>query len=663
MENEKNRNGRGDPLDDVDGFWELDALLPPRAAPPPRPADVSTVEVSLGDGGERGTENGYRTYRYSAVPAQQKFGDTSKTQPDAANGGGASSEARKEVSGRKYAPITSSYASRGAVKIDYKEYLQRRREGIADPSFVQDGDECFEYVPKNPLIFRVKIIRRSDFDGIEERSYSDMKRMVGKTAVFTENVEFTALFPQYSRMTEEQRRCYIGFRTEVLSGRYPEVSESYILFLLYELINLPEHFPPKRAVEIFCSLMRAYRNCSDSLFSYMCDWLADLCLINRMDAPLELLEPVRERVYKRAIWKEFYVPFNAESAEPDACVLITSASEYDYRRSKFYSAETADYFETHIPKAVGAAIRGLSLSDAAVTNVTNDVTTLSHEGYRWAFRNAKCRYTVTIECACFTRSPLLRSMVSGLVKYSENFVREMLGIRSRLTVQCVAGEKKELINGYFAPLVKRERDRPPLKRGRKKKIPDQPPRSEIPEYEKYYEPQNVGFSAELAAKIESDSWNTTDMLLNAFGGVEASAESDAAQASETVAENDASGAFAGGADEKPENALYTVNSREKANSDGLTIPDPPAEKAEVREKIPQGERTVEICGLRLLLRGKSREFTQLARENGMLPDTLAERINGIALDTYGDIALEGDGTIGGFAIIEDYREELEELAR
>jgi hypothetical protein len=72
---------------------------------------------------------------------------------------------------------------------------------------------------------------------------------------------------------------------------------------------------------------------------------------------------------------------------------------------------------------------------------------------------------------------------------------------------------------------------------------------------------------------------------------------------------------------------------------------------------------VGLEALELLLRGKSREFGELARKNGLLPDTLAEQINQIALDIYGDIAVEGDGSFGGFTVIEDYREELEEIAR
>ena len=647
------KNGRSDVFDELDDFWELDALLPPKAIPPRRSADVETVEVSLGEKGEGGgieryegagrVTHGVRLYGSHTPTVPVESGMPSESHPKkgdgSVNGGTTSAKG-------KYPPITTSYASRGGRKIDYSAWLQRRRDGDGGAVNGGENDEVTEYVPDNPLIFRVKVIRRRDFDGIEERSLSDMRMMADAIVEFTENVEFTALFPQYSRMTEDQRRCYIGFRTAVLNGKYPRVSEAYVLFLLYEIINLPERFPPKTAVELFCALMREYKDCDDALFRFMCDWLADLCLINRMNAPTELLEPVRERVYKLATWKEFFVPFRADTSEPDACVLLASASDYDYRTGKFYIPDTSEYFETHIPKAIGAVIRRISDSESGFSGEERDVTTLSHDAFRSAFRSAGCRYTVSIDCACFTRSPLLRQTVTALVKYAENFVREMLGIRSRLSVSCLGNEKKEIVKAYFEPFIKRENDRPPLKRGRKKKIAPEAETPAVPEYEKYYEPQAAAFSPELAARIESESWRTTDMLMSAFGGEDASgadaADVEAPQApSVTVEVSD----DAVNPRKLPEIELETVS--------GV---------AAFESRSKSAGNTLEIMGLSLLLCGKTREFSVFARENGLLPDTLAERINALALDVYGDIAVESDGSMDGFMIIEDYREELTDIA-
>ena len=62
----------------------------------------------------------------------------------------------------------------------------------------------------------------------------------------------------------------------------------------------------------------------------------------------------------------------------------------------------------------------------------------------------------------------------------------------------------------------------------------------------------------------------------------------------------------------------------------------------------------------MLLNGDSRGFEQLANENRLLPDTLAERINELLYDSVGDIVLQQSG--GGYAVIDDYRTETEEFA-
>ena len=101
--------------------------------------------------------------------------------------------------------------------------------------------------------------------------------------------------------------------------------------------------------------------------------------------------------------------------------------------------------------------------------------------------------------------------------------------------------------------------------------------------------------------------------------------------------------------------FHAVNPQENKEATAPTKPE--------TASAPHNPRSIPIQALRLLLRGKSREFGDLARENGLLPDTLAEQINQLALDVYGDIAVENDGGFGGFTVIEDYREELEEIAR
>ena len=643
----KTENGIFDELDD---FWQLDALLPPRSAPSRRSSNVETVEVSLGEGdktsgmerfenaGEECIGNGVSPRNGSSVGGSGIFRN------NGAQNGGSGGKYQSPAT-RKYPPIT-----RSGGKINFDEWLKRRNEGERGYGSAEANDEVFEYTPDNPLIFNVKVIRRRGFEGASEPSIAEMREHFHLTAEFKGNVEYDSLFPKLSRMTEEQRLCYIGFRTEVFAGRYPEISSSYILFLLYEIINLTDLIPPERGVDIICSLMREYHRCDEGLFANMCDWLQDYCLINRLGAPFKQLESIRAMVYKKAVWKEFYVPFNATVAEPDACVMLNTASSYDYRTSKFYTAETAECFETHIPKAIGCAVRSLSVTDPlglqgelSAEAVKRNVTTLTHEAFRGAFRGTDKRYTVSIECACFTRSAILRQMITGWVKYAENFVREMLGIRSRVSVSNVSSEGATLIKEYFDPFIKRDPERPPLKRGRKKKIIDPAEvayKPTVPEYEKYYEPKQEGFSPERAAQIEKQSWAVTDMLIQAFD--DSGILDDARE-------------FERGGDEIDTEPIEVVRLHEDASAERSD------DTAANRSKPADKKNSPVIDGLGLLLAGKNGEFKALAMASGILAETLAERINELALEEYGDIAVESDDGFNTFRLVEDYMAELTEI--
>ena len=63
--------------------------------------------------------------------------------------------------------------------------------------------------------------------------------------------------------------------------------------------------------------------------------------------------------------------------------------------------------------------------------------------------------------------------------------------------------------------------------------------------------------------------------------------------------------------------------------------------------------------LRALLSEDSVAAASAARERGTPLEVLADDVNALAFEELGDILLEeGDG---GFAVIEDYREELEKI--
>ena len=632
-----NEKKNGSAFSDTDGFWNLDSLLPRSYGIPKRQsADVRTVEISCD---APSSDSSPYTERYA--PVNESADDSHAllssegyavdpltgevvSQKSASN---APTETRYKSS---YPPInTAPKPYGGAQRIDFELWLKERYSASAIAGRTSPGDTVNEYTPANPLFTSVRVIKHNAPGKLSERMMIDMREMLGKTEEFTGNIPFSAFYPQYAKMTKEQVRCYLGFRASVNRGDFPDVDESYIYLLLYEIINLPKKIPPKQGIELICSLMLAYRDCSDGLFTNMCDWLCDYCLINQAEAPMERLSQIRERVCKCAGWKEFFIPFNTDILTLDACVIMSAASSYDYRFSHYYTPKTAALFDRHIQTAFNAAILAISQKESRFSEEKRETTRLTHEAFRGALCSANVRYTVSVECVCFTRSALVRQTATNLIKYAENHVRELLGIKSRLTVSYLSDEKKQPIRDYFSPFLIHRKSELQQK---KQALHTDAYEEKKPDYEQYYEPPKEDFSAERAKEIENDSWKITELLLSVFNGQE---EENTAFLTESVS------ATANG---------EIIPTDTEANSS-----DSPISQA---TETPTSDNSPVITALSHLLSENLAAFRGIAASLGILPETLADQINELAIECYGDIAIEADGS---FAIIEDYREELSKI--
>lgn len=623
------KNNRGHAFEEQDEFWKLDALIPERRHIPQRSLDVTATDVFFGSDGENNITP--EVEKISNPNANSESGE-SVTKPDI--------ESNKSTA---YPPITSS----GGERLDFEEWVKRKYQAISE----ERNKLVCEYVPKTPLITLVRISKQQTFGRAAERMLSDMEAMYEVDVEFTKNVSFTAFYPQYATMTPEQTHCYLGFRTEVRNGHFPAVDESYIYLLLYEIINLGDKIPPIKGVDLICSLMNAYRDCSDRLFANMCDWLADLCLINQLEAPFSRLEEVCERVYKLARWKEFFIPFDLEHISADACVLLNCASSYDYRKSRYYTNKTAAVFEKHLPAAFDAAISGISLIDKSFSNSRKETTRLIHEAFRGSLCSQSAKRMISIDCVCLTRSPLVKQTVTALVKFAENYIRELIGVKSRLTINYLGTDRKKYITEYFEPFIRRTYENEKTasdgsSTANTKDISEL--KRELAEYEKYYEPQSDEFSLSRAAEIEKASWKTTDMLLHAFEG-EAEEETERPSEAAVIPDNNALQASHFEASDNRSSVTATA----EENGIGSSL------KASDQRRAGSGDIAIEA--LRSLLCGKLTEFREIAASNNMLLETLADMINERALESYGDIGVEIDEN-GIPHLIEDYRNELEMLA-
>lgn len=535
-------------IDEKDEFWSLDSMLPPKKseALPKRSLDVTATEIEL-DGAA--ADN---------APKNQRL------------------------------DFSSWLANR-------EKYRPEKKEAIT------------VYEPRNPLIKSVTVRQELGRQSSVERFIINARELFDAEGEFIENVPFSSVFPQYALMTEEQKGCYIGFRSEVRKGRYPAVDNAYIYLYLYELINLSEPLSAKERAEQIAKLMCGYPKCDDKLFADMCTWLADVCLISGLEMPSEIYGDIHPRILKKARIKELFVRYNEGAEKREIYRLMTASGRYDYRTSHYYK-EFSQYYDKHIENAVCYALAELSKRDSRFAPDEDHMLRITHESFFGAYRTVGARYTITIECASLTRTDEERRVVTELIKYAENRLRSALGIKQRLTVSYLTGEKKDMIKEYFA-------DNASSLRGAVKKQTVAPVAPQIPEYEKLYEPKSEGFVLKNAEEIEENSWQITEKLVTAF-----------------------------------DEALYGEEAEGVADLDG--------EKTDSSAPVTDKTPTV-IRGLRAVYDGDMAVFNEIARLVGMLPAALADLVNEYLLDEIGDVGIEADGD--GFKIVNWYLDDIKEI--
>lgn len=468
-----------------------------------------------------------------------------------------------------------------------------------------------EYVSENPFIGSVKILHWPSHYTFYERFRRDALRYFDRQGVECHHVPFFSYMPQYAQLDVNQRAWYFYLRDCIRRGETPRCDMSYIMLLIYEIINLPDRIQPEEGLTLLCRIWLSYRREYPRLDRYLVEWVCDYCLINRLQPPNKVLKDIIPDIMKAATFKEFYIASGADE-QADArlvSMLIAFSSNYYYKSSKYITPENEPLFDRHINGAFLYTYRRLAGIDPRFDTTKNQAVKVRFT--RDAYLGALCSYHVKrrieIEYFAFSRSPELRMVTTDIIKCAENHIRSYLGIKSRLSCPSVGNAIKAVIDEYF--------EHANMKRKRKTQA-----ELERENYERFYETRSHTLSTDAAFEIERKSWAVTELLEQAFAESNESVNTPPTTDSAVVTDED---------------TAYDTTVQEASNL----------------------EPSLEKHAFALLLAGDRIGFNALASEQNMLPEALADRLNEMSLDFIGDIAIE----IGnGITIIEDYREDIEE---
>ena len=489
-----------------------------------------------------------------------------------------------------------------------------------------------DYAPDGVLLHRVKVYGWQTGYHYFDSFVEDAQRFdTMKPPKNAEKASFFSYFPQYTQLSRRAEGWYLFWREYVRQGQYPDTDYAYILLYLFELINLPVEQTSQAAErrDAMAKVWVAYRKSYPQLDHYMCEWLCDYCLIHGLTAPVDLLAPALDTIISEARLKEFYLSAavrlpEGEGADDTALatagILMRHCCQYDYRKSKFAGGEHKTLFDSTIPAAVAHALPLLlgagNTGKPAVTMLESTVTRDAFVGALCSYRNKR---RIEVSYTSFSRSHELRFLMGDMVKHVENRLRSWIGVRSKLSVMSLPIPLRDALDAYLAPME------PP-----RSALPVKKKEAERPAYEALYDLPRKAVSLSDAEAIEAQSWETTKILVEAF-------EEDTPQS---------------------QAAPERIPTEEPPTAP--SIPDAPMHVDHTEKTSPLAPYAPFI---KAALAGDSAALRTAAKSLGKMPDALADEINTLTTDgEIGDMILEDDG-MGGYTVIEDYREQVEDLLR
>ena len=360
------------------------------------------------------------------------------------------------------------------------------------------SSDVITYIPKRRGLIRSVTIRRSidkyDFYGAFRKSallYFDCK------SEKSDFVPFYSYMPQYSQLTAAQRSYYFYWRSSFLSSKYIKSDYSYLYLFVYEVLNLPEKYPPESALKLLCRLWREYRSVLPRIDAYFALWIQDFCLVYDLECPVDELRDFIFDVIAVSTFKEFYISNVDVTSDGDINALIAYLSDYDWRRGKYAGGVNREMYSAYMQESMKRFFFHLR-EDGLLAGGDSVATTR-----RDAFAHSLCTHSVKckleIEYVPLSRDESLRVIVTEAVRYTENKLRALFGIKSRLAIRALPDKYKHTIDRYFDGLILEQK----LKNEREN----------APAYERLYDAPDEKLSFAGAENIELSSWSTTVRLV------------------------------------------------------------------------------------------------------------------------------------------------------
>ncbi|MGG3309516.1 TerB N-terminal domain-containing protein [Paenibacillus lautus] len=284
-------------------------------------------------------------------------------------------------------------------------------------------------------------------------------------------VAFKSYWPTYDQMASDQFKWYFYWREEVRSGRYPDTDLSYLFVYFYELIHGVGWSDPLQGYALMEQAWMAYRKRYAKLDTYLREWLYDFMIVHGLDMPIRETYQRFPRVLSAELKeKEWKRRFSLQPVEL-SWELLLDLLDYDMEKSRFYQENGRKDLEQYAPKVI--ALVDSYLAKMKGQRFIDRFQPRPRQVKRHLFRSAVYDHglygrNVVLTVVSLSEYAPLRSYITGLVRLTENKLRELRGFKGRLRGQdAVEPEVEEIVTRYLKKEVQEQ-----LEAQRKQAIPE-----------------------------------------------------------------------------------------------------------------------------------------------------------------------------------------------
>ncbi|PYE50268.1 TerB N-terminal domain-containing protein [Paenibacillus barcinonensis] len=294
----------------------------------------------------------------------------------------------------------------------------------------------------------------------EKRFVEEARRLAETTEEETLPVPFMSYWPTYGVMNDAQLRWYLYWRTEVRQGNYLDVDLSYLFVHIYELINGIGWLYPEQGYEQLKQLWIHYREHLPQLNPYMQEWMVDFVLVHELQPRLQevmqlaggyLPAPVLDKELQRML---------QENTPVLTLEMLQRYYDYDISLNTFYRDGGKEVMERFIPQVMAVAHAYLKRTRShGLLPEMNPEAELTIE--RTLFRKAVYDESIYGRSVSFTYFPLgeqkdFVQRLTRMYRCTENKLRELLGFRGRLRGKTLEPELARVIERYIEKMYSLE---------------------------------------------------------------------------------------------------------------------------------------------------------------------------------------------------------------